>query len=169
MADKEVELSEEDTGDTEDTGGKGKKGRLLLVVLLVLVFVGAGGAAAWFFLADSGEADETAEDRPAQRHYHGLAPMTVNIEAPGRIRYLRVELSVVTTDPEVVSAVERHAPAIRNDVLGLLAEKHYDELNTRRGKESLADELREVIASILQQRDAPHDVEAVRFNELVMQ
>lgn len=163
MAEKEVEL-----GD-DDTGKKGKKGLLLIVILLVFVFAGAGGAAAWLFLASGAVEDETTEERPAQRHYHGLDPMTVNIEGPGRIRYLRVELSVVSTDPEVIEALEQHMPAVRNDVLGLLGEKHYDDLNTRDGKESLAEKLRETIAEILQERDAPHDVEAVRFNELVMQ
>ncbi|WP_018994977.1 flagellar basal body-associated protein FliL [Thioalkalivibrio sp. ALJ2] len=162
MAEKEVELGE------EGAGNKGKKGLLWIVILLVLVFAGAGAAAAWFFLSGGGE-EETGEEGPAERHYHGLEPMTVNIDGPGRIRYLRLELSVVTTDPEVIEALERHMPAVRNDVLGLLGEKHYDDLNTRDGKESLAEELREAIAEILEERDAPHDVEAVRFNELVMQ
>ncbi|WP_018993946.1 MULTISPECIES: flagellar basal body-associated protein FliL [unclassified Thioalkalivibrio] len=162
MAEKEVELG------GEGAGNKGKKGLLWIVILLVLVFAGAGAAAAWFFLSGGGE-EETGEEGPAERHYHGLEPMTVNIDGPGRIRYLRVELSVVTTDPEVIEALERHMPAVRNDVLGLLGEKHYDDLNTRDGKESLAEELREAIAEILEERDAPHDVEAVRFNELVMQ
>ncbi|WP_019024237.1 MULTISPECIES: flagellar basal body-associated protein FliL [unclassified Thioalkalivibrio] len=162
MAEKEVELGE------EGAGKKGKKGLIWIVILLVLVFAGAGAAAAWFFLSGGGE-EETGEEGPAERHYHGLEPMTVNIDGPGRIRYLRLELSVVTTDPEVIAALQRHMPAVRNDVLGLLGEKHYDDLNTRDGKESLAEELREAIAEILEERDAPHDVEAVRFNELVMQ
>ncbi|ADC71673.1 flagellar basal body-associated protein FliL [Thioalkalivibrio sp. K90mix] len=162
MAEKEVELGEEGAGE------KGKKGLTWIVILLVLVFAGAGAAAAWFFLS-GGDEEETGEEGPAERHYHGLEPMTVNIDGPGRIRYLRLELSVVTTDPEVIAALERHMPAVRNDVLGLLGEKHYDDLNTRDGKESLAEELREAIAEILEERDAPHDVEAVRFNELVMQ
>ncbi|WP_018864365.1 MULTISPECIES: flagellar basal body-associated FliL family protein [Thioalkalivibrio] len=163
MAEKEVELEE------EGAGKKGKKGLILLVILLVLVFAGAGGAAAWFFLASGADEDEASEEGPAERHYHGLEPMTVNIDGPGRIRYLRVELSVVTTDPEVIEGLERHMPAVRNDVLGLLGEMHYDDLNTREGKESLAEDLRDAIAQILEERDAPHDVEAVRFNELVMQ
>ncbi|MFO7955078.1 flagellar basal body-associated protein FliL [Thioalkalivibrio sp.] len=165
MAEKEVNLEEEE-GGTPKKGGKGKL--IVLSLIGVLLLAGAAGGA-WFFLMAEGEETEEVEAGPPERFYTSLDPMTVNIEAPGRIRYLRVELSLVTQDPEVDEAFEEHMPAIRNNILGILAEQQYEDLNTREGKEALADELKEAIREILGSRDAPEAVEAVLFNELVMQ
>ena len=165
MAEKEVNLEEEE-GATPKKGGKGK----LIVLMLIAVLLLAGGAgAAWFFLVAGDDETEEVEAGPPERFYTSLEPMTVNIEAPGRIRYLRAELSLVTHDAAVDEAFERHMPAIRNDILGILAEQRYEELNTRGGKAELAQELKEAIREILASRDAPDAVEAVLFNELVMQ
>lgn len=165
MAEKEVNLDDEEGGAPK----KGGKGKLIVLLLIVVLLVAGGAAAAWFLLAaGEGDSEEVAEG-PPERFYSSLEPMTVNIDAPGRIRYLRAELSLVTHDPAVAEAVERHMPAIRNDVLGMLAEQRYADLNTRAGKEALAEELRDAVREILRSRDAPDAVEAVLFNELVMQ
>ncbi|WP_018872506.1 flagellar basal body-associated protein FliL [Thioalkalivibrio sp. ALJ16] len=164
MAEKEVNLGGED-----GAGKKGGKGKLIILLLVAVILV-AGGAAATWFLLGGGDADtEQAEPGPPQRFYVSLEPMTVNIEAPGRIRYLRIQLSLVTHEPAVSEAIERHLPAIRNDILGILGEQRYEDLNTRAGKEALAEELRDTVREILASRDAPQAVEAVLFNELVMQ
>ncbi len=165
MAEKEVNLDDDEGGAPK----KGGKGKLIVLILVVLFLVAGGAAAAWFFLMADGDDTEQVEAGPPERLYTSLEPMTVNIEAPGRIRYLRAELSLVTHDPAVAEAFERHLPAIRNDLLGILAEQRYEDLNTRAGKEALTEELKETIAGILRSRDAPDAVEAVLFNELVMQ
>ncbi len=166
MAEREVNLEEDQEAAQEPGKGGGRK--WLILVLLLVIVAGGAGAAAFFLLGGDGD-EEAAEAGPPQRFYHGMEPMTVNIEAPGRIRYLRVELGLVTHDPEVLEAVQTHRPAVRNDLLGLLAEQRYESLNTREGKDALAEALREAIISALRQREAPHAVEAVLFHELVMQ
>ncbi|WP_017942234.1 MULTISPECIES: flagellar basal body-associated protein FliL [unclassified Thioalkalivibrio] len=168
MAEKEVNLEDEE-GNGEEAPKKGGKGKLIVLLLIVVLLVAGGAAAAWFFLAADDDATEEVDAGPPERLYTSLEPMTVNIEAPGRIRYLRAELSLVAHDPAVVEAFQRHMPAIRNDVLGILAEQRYEDLNTRAGKATLAEELKDRISEILRSRDAPDAVEAVLFNELVMQ
>lgn len=169
MAEKEVNLDEEEGGEGGDAPKKGGKGKLIVLLLMILLLIGGGGVAAWFFLTGSDDEAEQVEAGPPERFYTSLEPMTVNIAAPGRIRYLRAELSLVTHDVAVDEALAGHMPAIRNDVLGILAEQRYEDLNTRAGKEALAEELEEAIREILRSRDAPDAVEAVLFNELVMQ
>ncbi|WP_019626145.1 flagellar basal body-associated protein FliL [Thioalkalivibrio sp. ALJT] len=164
MAEKEVNL-----GGDDAAGKKGGKARLIILLLVAVILVAGGGAAAWFLLMGDETDTEQAEPGPPQRLYLSLEPMTVNIEAPGRIRYLRTELSLVTHDPAVSAAIERYMPAIRNDMLGVLGEQRYEDLNTRAGKEALAEELRDTVRGILASRNAPQAVEAVLFNELVMQ
>ncbi|WP_018140451.1 flagellar basal body-associated protein FliL [Thioalkalivibrio sp. ALJ7] len=164
MAEKEVNLD----GGEDGAPKKGGMGKLIVLLLVAVLLIGGAAGAAWFFLAGDGN-DEQVETGPPERFYTSLEPMTVNIEAPGRIRYLRAELSLVTHDADVTAALERHMPAIRNDVLGILGEQRYEDLNTRSGKETLAEELKEAIREILSSRDAPNAVEAVLFNELVMQ
>ncbi|MGM0553445.1 MAG: flagellar basal body-associated FliL family protein [Pseudomonadota bacterium] len=169
MAEREVNLDEGQEGEQEQEPGKGGGRKWLVLILLLLIVAGGAGAGAWFFLLGDEAGEEEAEAGPPQRFYHGMEPMTVNIEGPGRIQYLRVELGLVTHDPEVIDAVQTHLPAVRNDVLGLLAEQRYEDLNTREGKDALAEALREAIRTTLRQREAPDSVEAVLFHELVMQ
>ncbi|WP_018935566.1 flagellar basal body-associated protein FliL [Thioalkalivibrio sp. ALJ24] len=158
MAEKEVEL--------ENKGG-GRKWTLILLLIVALLLAGGGGAAAWFLLTQ--DDDAAAEDVPPERHYSSLDAMTVNIDAPGRIQFLRVQIGLVSQDPAVLEAVDEHLPVVRNDVLGLLSEQEYTELNTREGKEALAADLESAIRGVLDSRGAPSDLERVVFTELVMQ
>ncbi|OOC11346.1 MULTISPECIES: flagellar basal body-associated FliL family protein [Thioalkalivibrio] len=159
MAEKEVEL--------ENKGGGGKKWMIIILLVVAVLLAGGGGAAAWFLLSQ--EADETAEDLPPERHYSSLDPMTVNIDAPGSVQFLRVQIGLVSTDPAVLEAVEDHLPVVRNDILGVLSDQEYTELNTREGKEALAEDLTATVRVILESREAPFDLERVVFTELVMQ
>ncbi|MBS3800458.1 MAG: flagellar basal body-associated FliL family protein [Thioalkalivibrio sp.] len=163
MAKKEVNLDE----DGAESSGKG--GRRWIVLALVAVLVAGAGAAAWFFLMGDQEAADSARAAPPERTYIELEPMTVNIEAPGRIRYLRTQITLVTHADGAADTVERHLPALRNDILGILTEQKYEDLNTRAGKEALAGTLEEAVVEVLASRGAPVELEGVLFNELVMQ
>ncbi len=165
MAKKEINLDD----DSAESSGKGGSRWIVLVLVALLVAGGGGAAAAWFFLMGDPEGAESAQAAPPERTYIELEPMTVNIEAPGRIRYLRTQISLVTHAADAADTVERHLPALRNDILGILTEQNYEDLNTRAGKEALAGELEEAVGEVLASRGAPVELDGVLFNELVMQ
>ncbi|SDY45210.1 flagellar FliL protein [Allochromatium warmingii] len=173
-------------------GGNGKLIIILLVVLILLLLAGGGGAAYYFLIhkqptveAGEGEteaATETAaapapasipEAAPAPAVaapllYHPLEDLTVNLPS-GPARFLRVSLIVATPNPAVITALDKHMPMLRNDILAILAAQQFEVLNTPEGKDTLREALRQKLVQLLARASEPADVRDVLFNELIMQ
>ncbi|TVQ73723.1 MAG: flagellar basal body protein FliL [Chromatiaceae bacterium] len=153
--------------------GSGKGGALKLILIVLVTFVVAaavGGAAAWYFLVMPG--DRPAEERTvlAEPLYLPLEPpLVVNFSGSERIRFAQVGIVVMARNEDVFTGVERHMPVIRNNLMLLLSQKTYDQLVTPEGKEVLRAEVLDEIRGVLEQRGAPANVEAIYFNNLVMQ
>lgn len=152
-------------------GGKGGTLKLILIVLLTFVVAaGVGGAAAWYFLVMPGSNAAEEETVIPEAQYLPLdPPLVVNFSGSERIRFAQVGIVVMARNEDVFQAVERHMPVIRNNLMLLLSQKTYDQLVTAEGKEILRQEVLEEIRSVLEQRSAPANVEAIYFNNLVMQ
>lgn len=159
--------------DKKKGKGGGSAMKLVLIVLVTfLVAAGVGGGAAWYFLG--GVQEETTEEaRPspvAEPRYLALEPpLVVNFSGSERIRFLQVGVVLMARSDEVFSTVERHMPVIRNNLMLLLSNKTYEELVTAEGKEGVRGEILEEVSRILEQRGASARVEAVYFNNFVMQ
>lgn len=175
-------------------GGNGKLIIILLVVLILLLLAGGGGAAYYFLIhkqptVEEGEgegeteaATETAaapapastpEAAPAPAVaapllYHPLEDLTVNLPS-GPARFLRVSLIVATPNPAVITALDKHMPMLRNDILAILAAQQFEVLNTPEGKDTLREALRQKLVQLLARASEPADVRDVLFNELIMQ
>ena len=138
---------------------KGNKKKLLIIVIAVaLLLAAAGGGLLWVMkkraaaaAADGGGGTEAthAEDR----HAHGgpptdvpLDPFTVNLADRDSERYAQVGMTLELDDPEFADQVKQYMPAIRNNILMVLAHKTSAELLGREGKLQLAAEIaREVV------------------------
>ncbi|AFL72433.1 flagellar basal body-associated FliL family protein [Thiocystis violascens] len=184
---------------TEPKPSKGSSGKLKLIILIlvVLLILAAGGGAAYYFLfrgaaepaEEGGASDESASEsasepvaepvavtappkpplEEAPLIYHALEPVTVNITAPGPVRFLRLNITVVTRDQNVIAAVEKHLPLIRNDLLAHLSGQNYSTVNTPEGKDALRGELKSMLINVLTRAREPAGVEDILFTDLVMQ
>ena len=159
--------------------GLGQQAGKMLVILLiaVVVILAAGGGAAWFFLSGDDEA-EVAEGEVTEEVvtkgpaiYHAFDPaFVVNLtDAAGDMRFLQVELQVMTRDEDVPEALSRHEPLIRNDLLLLFGSQSYETLGTRQGRLDLQSLALSTLTSLLESENEPSDVEAVYFTSFVMQ
>jgi len=164
---------QEDTG-TKKSGGTAKL--LLVSLVLSLVMSSAVGAAVYFLLQDAGSdavADEVSaeeEARPSEPPiYHELEDSFIVNLSEQRGRFLQVSVELMTRDEEVVAAVDRHIPIIRNNLLILFSAQTLEEISTREGKEDLRVSALEEVKAILEQRGEPNDVEEVFFTSLVVQ
>src|SRR3546814_20985363 len=73
-------------------------------------------------------------------------------------RYIQVGLGVATTyDSKVTEAVEKNDPAIRSEILGVLAEQTAADVATIKGKEALQRRLRGVINAALDAKTGRSD------------
>jgi len=136
---------------------KGKKKLLLIILAAVLALALAGGGAAFYWVkkkaaaqaaaeAEGGEASSHAEDKKkAERKgapaFIALEPFTVNLADREAERYAQVGITLELNDAKLADQIKLYMPAIRNNVLMLLAHKTSSELHEREGKRRLANEV----------------------------
>ena len=187
-----------DVAEAPPVKGGGKKKLLIIIgaaLLLVLVGGGAGGyffwqqkkaAAAQAEAGDDGTA-EVDEAKPKKSHdkkagapvFLPLDLFTVNLADREAERYAQVGITLELADSKISDQLKAYMPAIRNDILMLLAHKKAEELQERDGKLTLAREIKRAAGKPLQSDDSKpgdgHDgeddepVRAVHFSAFIIQ
>ncbi len=171
----------DDEDEVQEAAGKGgkKKLMLLLAVGIVLIGLSVGGTLLAISMLSPTE-DVVAEDpseeevieepeRAPAIYYPLKPPIIVNFNARGRQRYLQAELTLMTREEDVISAIELHMPMIRNSLVLLFGGQAYDELQTAEGKEILRQDALAEIQRLLEQEIGKPGVEQVLFTNFVMQ
>jgi len=169
---------------------KGKKKLFLIAALAVLVLALGGGAAFWLMQkkasaaaeADGGDDAEAAADaRPHKKkgdkqHLPVFLPMdmfTVNLADREAERYAQVGVTLELSDLKTSDLLKAYMPAVRNDVLMLIAHKKASELQDRAGKVELAREIRAAAMKPLDDADDKDGdespVRAVHFSSFIIQ
>jgi flagellar FliL protein len=170
---------------------KGKKKLILIAALaLLLLALGGGGAAFWVLQkkaevaadAEGGDDDTVAEAQPKKKkgdkqHLPVFLPLdmfTVNLADRDAERYAQVGVTLELADTKTSDLLKAYMPAVRNDVLMLIAHKKAAELQDRAGKLELAREIKRVALKPLEDSDdkdagdeAP--VRAVHFSSFIIQ
>ena len=174
---------------------KGKKKLILIIAAAALVLVlGGGGAAFWLLGSKKHDAtEESAEgsEPPAEevaevkekkhkddkKHAPVFLPLdmfTVNLADREAERYAQVGITLELTDNKASDQLKAYMPAVRNDILMLLAHKTASELQDRAGKLELAREVRRAAMKPLtdDEDSEPDDeapVRAVHFSAFIIQ
>lgn len=145
---------------------KGKKKLIILIAALVaLLGIGGGGAVVYMKKKaaaaeaaaaeeeeDGGESAEAGRKAAAKEHkkdekhvppvFVPLEPFVVNLADREADRFAQVGITLEVADAHVGDEIKAYMPAIRNNVLLLLAHKTSEELMEPEGKETLAKEVR---------------------------
>jgi flagellar protein FliL len=146
---------------------KGKK-KLIIIIAAAVVLLGGGGGAAMVLLKKK-PADEEGGDEQAQvekaapkakaaapkhdpKHppaFATLDPFTVNLADRETERYAQVALTLELDDPKTADQVKAFMPAIRNNILMVLAHKTSAQVLGAEGKTKLAGELQRATSRAL--------------------
>jgi flagellar FliL protein len=159
--------------------------KLIVIIgagLLVLLVV----AAAAFFLLFRGHDDQygdaaegTAENAKAVKKVASTAPVyvsletfTVNLVPENGDQFLQIAMSIEVADAGVGDRIKTYTQNQPNNVIKLLSGKKASELLSPNGKETLANEIRDIINEILgagknKGEDAP--VKEVLFTSFIIQ
>jgi flagellar FliL protein len=142
------------TAAAVDAAPKGKKKLLIMIVAAVVLLAVVGGALA-MMKKKSVDADEdsgddgatpahvaTKRDPKAVPTFVPLDPFTVNLADRETERYAQVGITLEVADAHVSEEVKAYMPAIRNNVLLVLADKTAAQLMDREGKVKLAEQVR---------------------------
>lgn len=170
---------------------KGLNIKLILLIVGAVLVLAVGGGAAYYFLVmapaahtENSEGLETTDEHAAENAhavttdhpieqvpviYHAFKPLTVNITAPGPVRFLRINIAVVTRTAAVVAALEKHLPRIQNDLITRLSGQNYTIVNSQEGKDALREDLKKMLNEILTKSREPADIQNILFTDLVMQ
>jgi flagellar FliL protein len=171
--------------------GKGKKKLMLIIAAAALVLLLAGGGgAAWMLMQKKADVAEDSELADADAHEEAkpkkkkddkkttpvflpLEMFTVNLADREAERYAQVGVTLELADAKTGDMLKAYMPAVRNDILMLLAHKKAAELQERAGKLTLAREIRRAAMKPLEdvegepEDDAP--VRAVHFSSFIIQ
>ncbi len=176
----------------EAAAGKGKKSNLLLILLLVvttLLLVAVSiGATLYFTGAMNHEPAATqASAKEGEGGDHGSSeggdgegkgepvyvelgdPLVVNFVENNQIRYLQVQMEVMTRDPSMPDKIKTHMPLIRNNLLMMLSDLDYNTISSFEGKQKIRAEALAEVQSILEEQTGDPGVDELYFTTFVMQ
>lgn len=114
------------------------------------------------------DGEAAATGKPAV-YYAFDPPLIVNFDDQQAVRFLQLQIEVLTRDPAVVEAVKLHTPIIRNNLLMMMNGRDYKVLMTREGKEALRQECLKEVQRILNKETGKPGIEDLYFTSFVVQ
>lgn len=181
MATVEKDLNKDDAGAAPAPAKKKGVMKFVLigvaVVALIAISVGASVYLTSNLSADKEATNEKTKDgkKTAPKvvktpiYFKFEAPFVVNFISPSNMRFLQIEMQVMTYEQEVIPVIEQAMPVIRNNLILLLSDLASDELNTHEGKLKVRVAVLAEIQKVIQERLGKPGVEEVYFTSLVMQ
>lgn len=178
-----------ETNKTEKDNATGKL-KLLMVLVVFMVILSLSSTAVTVVLVlnkdnaaqntEMAEADESTDGNKAKNDdnassgnkpyfYKFMPTFTVNIPSKGRLRFLQVQVEVMSFDEEVISSVEEYAPLLKNDLVELFSQQEFDELILPSGKEILRKKALERVKKIMVKQTGEDGVEQVLFTSFITQ
>lgn len=127
--------------------------KFVLVIAMLALLLAVGGGGAFYFLKKRGAADGGTDAQSSSGHapsrrsraeaptFLPLEPFTVNLADKDQDRYAQIGITLQVDDEKVAEQLKAYMPAVRNNVLLILANKTSAELLERAGKEQLAGEI----------------------------
>ena len=156
-----------DTATPAPAFASGKKKLIIIIVAaLALLLLGIGGGALFLLskkkaVAESEGDDEVAQvevDKAASTPKHDpkqppvfapLEPFTVNLADRDVERYAQIAVTLELSDSNVTDQIKTYMPAIRNNILMVLAHKTSAEILSADGKGKLAGEIQRATSRAL--------------------
>jgi len=141
----------------------GGKKKLVIMIAVAAIVLGGGGVGALLYMkkqkaaaeaaaaaaAEEGDADGAAPVKHEAKKAHGekpvfvpMDPFVVNLADHEADRYAQIGITLEVPDEHVGEEIKTYLPAIRNNILLLLAHKSSADLAGGEGKELLARQIR---------------------------
>lgn len=114
--------------------------------------------------------EETAANPQTGAIYIPLKPpFVVNYGGPGRLRFLKADITVRLQDAAAASSLRHHMPYVRNNLVMLFSAQSEESLHSQEGKELLRQEALAEVRNVLQQEDRQGGVVDLFFNTILVQ
>lgn len=120
---------------------KSAKKRLIVIAATLLLVCGAAGAAYVYMQQQKAavpEAEVAKRKAPTKSIFTPLENFTVNLRDEGGDHYAQIGVTLEVEDAAVETDLKARLPALRNNILLLIASKSTEDLLTLEGKQLLA-------------------------------
>lgn len=154
--------------------------KIIMIAVQVVVLIAAVGGT-WFFMhepepepvaavgADGKPVGEAASTKKEPEYYSLSPSFVVNLQNERGIRFLMVEIDLMSRKDDVFSRIEQYEPRIRNDLLMLFSKLDRDAIATAEQRQGLQTEALAAINEVLKAESGKGGVEAVYFTKFVIQ
>jgi len=156
-----------------------KKSKLpLIIAAVVLVVALAGGGGWWYFQQQAKQqvaaAAEMAKNVPAaalvkKPVFLPLTKFVVSVPGDDRLHYLMMEMSLMSYSQDQLDTVQEYIPVVRNAVITLLSEQHYNDLSQPGVMKPLQLALRDAIQKAMNDMASSNGIDQVLITKLVIQ
>ena len=116
-------------------------------LLAVLILFGAT-AQGWAAESSDGSLITYIEMKPA---------FVLNYGGPGRLKYLKADITLVTSSPLAEETAKHHMPLIRNELVSLLSRQADEAITTPEGQEQIRIEATQAVKDLMQ-KEVGHPV-----------
>ncbi len=96
-------------------------------------------------------------------------PLVVNYGGPGRLKYIKADLSVRVASGTAADSIRHHMPYIRNNLIMLFSAQSDETIASQSGKEALRRESLREIQNIVKTEDKVDGVTDLYFNSFILQ
>jgi len=114
-----------------------------------------------------------AEDPPPAAPsvtYTEMRPaFVVNYGGPGRLKYLKADITVVTSSSDATDAAEHHMPLIRNALVTLLSRQTDEAVTTPVGQEQMRQDATQAVKELFQQEVGHPVIDDLLFLNFIYQ
>ncbi|GAA0793017.1 flagellar basal body-associated FliL family protein [Marinobacterium sediminicola] len=112
------------------------------------------------------QAEKTAED---YINYIELKPFVTNFGGPGKVRFLKAEVTIQVEDPAAHHAVNAHMAHIRNDLVFLFSAVEEDQVGSVAAQQVLAEKALSAVQQLLKEETGQTHVSDLFFTSFVTQ
>ncbi|SFC16416.1 flagellar FliL protein [Marinospirillum celere] len=103
-------------------------------------------------------------------YYLQLSPgFVTNYGGPGRLKYLKADITLELGSARAYQAVEQHRPLVRNTIVLNLARQSENNVVTSRGQERIRSELKEALNRVLKEEIGAEVVQDVLLTNFIWQ
>lgn len=164
--------------EEQEQGSKGSNKKLIIIAAAAVLLLG-GGAAAFFMMGGSAGSESEAADAQQQEEAAATvaAPkepkylafdeaFTITYQVDGDMRYLQAKAQVMAYDQVALDRVEKHMPAVRNNLILLFSGEDFHQLSSVQGKEALR---KKALETVRESVPGNQDIDDVYFTSFLMQ
>lgn len=154
-----------------------KKSKLPLIIAAVVLAIALAGGGGWWYFQQQAQQQimvEATQGLPASALvkkpvFLPLKKFVVSVSGDDRLHYLMIELSLMSYSQDQLDIVGEYMPVVRNAVITLLSEQHYNELALPGVMKPLQEALREAIQSVMNDMASNKGIDQVLITKMVIQ